>query len=193
MSLITTYRDTRAQIAARHTARATKEQELIGLKTDTQVRLQMNELRHVQTRILAEIEQELRELRVPQSETHLVFRGNCGHLEQLIAGVGEVVEEEVQVAPRYEDMRPIVSVAKRGLARGELFGPWGVAIDENTNQIYVAESGSHRVSIFSETGAFVDNFSHKDMRVPHGIAIHRDDLYVTDRGGRRCIQIQIRG
>ena len=180
MSLITTYRDTRAQIAARHTARATKEQELIGLKTDTQARLQMNELRHVQTRILAEIEQELRELTVPQSETHLVFRGNCGHLEQLIAGVGELVEEEVPVAPRYEDMRPIVSVAERGKAPGELYDPWGVAIDESTKRIYVAESGSRRVSIFSETGAFIDTLKHTEMPAPHGIAIHRDNLYVTD-------------
>ena len=30
----------------------------------------------------------------------MVFRGNCGHLEQLIAGVGEVVEEEIDIVPR---------------------------------------------------------------------------------------------
>ena len=51
----------------------------------------MNELRETQERILAEIEQTLAEVRVPQPETRAVFRGNCGHLEQVIAGVGEVV------------------------------------------------------------------------------------------------------
>ena len=141
----------------------------------------MNELRETQERILAEIEQKLAEVRVPQPETHVVFRGNCGHLEQLIAGVGELVEEAVPVVPRYEDMRPIVAVGERGLAPGELWDPYGVAIDENTDLIYVAEGfGSPRVSIFSETGAFINTFSHEDMRVPHGIAIHRDNLYVTD-------------
>ena len=141
----------------------------------------MNELRETQERILAEIEQKLAEVRVPQPETHVVFRGNCGHLEQLIAGVGELVEEEVPVVPRYEDMRPIVAVGKEGRAPGELWYPNGVAIDENTDLIYVAEGlGSHRVSIFSETGAFINTFSHEGMRWPHGIAIHRDNLYVTD-------------
>ena len=140
----------------------------------------MNELRETQERILAEIEQKLAEVRVPQPETHVVFRGNCGHLEQLIAGVGELVEEEVPVVPRYEDMRPIVAVGKEGQAPGELWDPCGIAIDENTDLIYVAEGiDSRRVSIFSETGTFIDTFSHEDMRWPHGIAIHRDNLYVT--------------
>ena len=181
MSLLATYRDTRAQIAARHTARARTERELLEMKIEMQGRLQMNELRETQERILAEIEQKLAEVRVPQPETHVVFRGNCGHLEQLIAGVGELVEEEVPVVPRYEDMRPIVAVGKEGQAPGELWDPCGVAVDENTDLIYVAEGiGSRRVSIFSETGAFINTFSHEDMRAPYGISIHRDSLYVTD-------------
>ena len=151
----------------------------------------MNELRETQERILAEIEQKLAEVRVPQPETHVVFRGNCGHLEQLIAGVGELAEEEVSVVPRYEDMRLIVAVGKRGPAPGELWDPNGVAIDENTDLIYVAESGSHRVSIFSETGAFIDTFLHEDMIAPHGIAIHRDNLYVTDTATHAVFQFKI--
>ena len=191
VALLTTYRDTRAQIAARPIARARKEEELIGLKTETEARLQMNELRETQERILAEIEQTLAEVRVPQPETRVVFRGNCGHLEQVIAGVGEVVEEEVPVVPRYQDMRPIVAVGKKGQAPGELLNPYGVAIDENTNLIYVAEEGSRRVSIFSETGEFINTFMHQDMIEPYGIAIHRDNLYVTDRGVDAVFQFKI--
>ena len=192
VALLTTYRDTRAQIAARPVARARKEQELIGLKTDTEARLQMNELRETQERILAEIEQTLAEVRVPQPETRAVFRGNCGHLEQVIAGVGEVVEEEVvPVVPRYEQMRPIVAIGKSGLAPGELRNPYGVAIDENTNLIYVADGGTCRVSIFSETGEFINTFMHQDMREPYGIAIHRDNLYVTDTEVQAVFQFKI--
>ena len=191
VALLTTYRDTRAQIAARPIARARKEEELIGLKTDTEARLQMNELRETQERILAEIEQTLAEVRVPQPETRAVFRGNCGHLEQVIAGVGEIFEEEVPVVPRYEDMRPIVAVGKKGQAPGELMNTWGVAIDENTNLIYIAEEDSCRVSIFSETGEFINTFTHQDMREPHGIAIHRDNLYVTDTVVHAVFQFKI--
>ena len=52
----------------------------------------------VQDRLLIEIEQKLAEVRAPQPETRVVFRGNCGHLVQVIAGLGEVVEE-VPVVP----------------------------------------------------------------------------------------------
>ena len=151
----------------------------------------MNELRETQERILAELEQALAEVRVPQPETHVVFRGNCGHLEQVIAGVGELVEEEVAVVPRYEEMRPIVAVGKEGQAPGELWDPLGVAIDENTNLIYVAEGVSCRISIFSETGEFLNTFTIQDMRWPWGIAIHRDNLYVTDTGVHAVFQFKI--
>ena len=174
VALLTTYRDTRAQIAARPIARARKEEELIALKTETERLLQMNELRETQERILAEIEQTLAEVRVPQPETRAVFRGNCRHLEQVIEGVGEVVEGDVLVVPRYHEMKPIVAVGKKGQAPGELWYPYGVAIDENTNLIYVAEAllGSCGVSIFSETGEFINTFTHQDMGRPYGIAIH---------------------
>ena len=199
VALLTTYRDTRAQIAARPIARARKEEELIALKTETERLLQMNELRELQERLLIEIEQTLAEVRVPQPETRAVFRGNCGHLEQVIAGVGEVVEEEVPVVvqevpvvPRYEEMRPIVAVGKKGQAPGELWNPYGVAIDENTNLNYVGEGlGSCRVSIFSETGEFINTFTHQDMRQPWGIAILRDNLYVTDIGVHAVFQFKI--
>ena len=199
VALLTTYRDTRTQIADRPIARARKEQELITCKIQTEQSLQMNELRETQERILAEIEQTLAEVRVPQPETRAVFRGNSEHLEQVIAGVGEVVEEEVPVivqevpaVPRYEEMRPIVAVGKKGKAPGELLNPWDVAIDDNTNLIYVAEGlGSCRVSIFSETGEFINTFTHQDMRQPYGIAIHRDNLYVTDTGVHAVFQFKI--
>ena len=42
-----------------------------------------------------------------------MFRGECEQLEQLIEGVGEIIEEEVPVVPRYLQMSHAVAVAKR--------------------------------------------------------------------------------
>ena len=87
---------------------------------------------------------------------------------------------------------PTLAVGKSGQAPGELLNPYGVAIDENTNLIYVAEGlDSRRVSIFSETGEFINTFTHQDMRKPCGIAIHRDNLYVTDDGIHAVFQFKI--
>ena len=89
----------------------------------------------------------------------------------------------------------LIACVKHGQAPGELRYPNSVAIDSNNNQIYVAEgyysregySGNiARVSIFSETGEFIGMFSHPHMKSPYGLAIHRDNVYVTDIVGH-CV------
>ena len=83
----------------------------------------------------------------------------------------------------------LIACVKYGLDRGELWYPHTIAIDSNSNQIYVVEGiyfkevnslNIARVSIFSETGEFINMFSHPDMKEPWGIAIHEDNVYVTD-------------
>ena len=84
---------------------------------------------------------------------------------------------------------------------GELWHPNGVAIDSDTNQIYVAEGyfpgivyyrNLTRVSIFSETGVFQKSFSHKLMKCAYGIAIHRGNVYVTDREKHMVFHFKIK-
>ena len=91
----------------------------------------------------------------------------------------------VITVPNYSDMRPVVAVGKRGKAPGELYYPKAVAIDSN-DRIFIAEgnaSQSHaRISIFSQRGEFLASFSHQDMMAPWGVAIHGDNLYVSDEG-----------
>ena len=89
------------------------------------------------------------------------------------------IKEEVAVIPRYEDFRKLV-VGKEGQNPGELSNPLAVAIDENSNHIYVTESRPARVSIFSESGEFLNAFTHEHMKHPYGIAIHRNNVYVSD-------------
>ena len=93
---------------------------------------------------------------------------------------GEIIEEEVPIVPRYDLMRCIISVGRRGKPPGELYNPCGVDIDEKTGSIYITEGfGTNRVSVFSETGAFLNTFSHQDMSYLWGIALHRNNIYVT--------------
>ena len=85
-----------------------------------------------------QIEQKLAEVREPQPDTRIVFRSEFVPLEQLIADLGEVLEEEVPLVPNYQTMRPVVAVGKSGRAPGELYNPNGVAVDSN-NRIFVSE------------------------------------------------------
>ena len=174
--LVTRYRE----IQARPADRARMERELLALKAETEQQIRMNLLRQTQSKILAELEQKLEGVRAPLPDTRVKFLSDTIRLEREIAGVGEIIEEEASVVPRYDLMSCVVSVGKQGKAPGELSFPRGVAIDENTGYVYVTEWLGNRVSVFSETGDFLNTFSHQDMRSPWGIALHRDNIYVTD-------------
>ena len=90
-----------------------------------------------------------------------------------------------RMAIAFPDQQPLdhlTAVAKRGKAPGELYCPSGLAIDLVTNQIYVAEGSVNfaRVSIFSESGEYLKSYTHEHMKSLWGIAIHGNNLYVTD-------------
>ncbi|KAI6649173.1 hypothetical protein LOD99_11542 [Oopsacas minuta] len=185
LTLIAAYHDLRDDKAARPLTRINKFEQLVGLKAETERRLQLNELRELQERVLADIEQELEELNTPQPETHIVFRAQSEPLEELIAGLGEVLELEIApIVPKYDNMRQVVAVGEYGRAPGELLDPHTITVDPNTNNIFVTEGelfGSHvRISIFSEKGYYLDSFTHQDMECPYGIAIHGEYVYITD-------------
>ena len=76
---------------------------------------------------------------------------------------------------------PIVCVAtgKRGRAPGELKNPAGIAIDEDTHQVFVANYGNDRVEVFSETGEYLYQLGVGQLLSPEGIAIHGDSVYVS--------------
>ena len=141
------------------------------------------------------MERKLEEVSIPLPETRVVFRGEYGHLEQLIAALGEIREQEVPAVPRYEAMRPILAVGKTGKAPGELCCPRAVAIGRNTNNIYVTEadmfSNFSRISIFSDGGEYLNSYTHEHMKFPRGIAIHTDNMYITDTGVNAVFQFKI--
>ena len=182
-AVLTEYRDLRNEIASKPQTRAREEEELIKMKNETERNLQMNKFHNLQQQILAGIEQKLAEVRKPHPETRVVFRSQSAPLEQLIAELGEILEEVVISVPDYQNMGPVVTVVKKGKAPGELFNPNGVAIDTN-NRIFIAEGNvleQHaRISVFSEKGEYQTSFTRQYFKCPYGITIHGDNLYVTD-------------
>ena len=88
-----------------------------------------------------------------------------------------------QYVPHYVTCQTrVVATGKVGGAPGELNGQQGVAIHEETHQIFVANCGNDRVEIFSETGEFFYQLGVGQLSQPWGIAIHGDSVYVSGWG-----------
>ena len=54
---------------------------------------------------------------------------------------------------------------------GEFYFPSSIAIDSETNNIYVCDEGNNRVQVFNESLEFLFTFSDK-MNIPYGICIN---------------------
>ena len=94
------------------------------------------------------------------------------------------VEHQItQYVPHYATCHTrVVATGKKGDAPGELLFPFGVAIHEETHQIFVVNYGNDRVDIFSETGEFLHQLGVGQLSEPWGIAIHGDSVYVSCYG-----------
>ena len=91
----------------------------------------------------------------------------------------------------YREIKPIISLGQKCMINGKLFKPHGIAINEDMSLLYIAEgNGVSRISVFSCQGNFVTYFSHDKMICPWGIAIKRDNIYVTDMDGDMLFNFQ---
>ena len=108
--------------------------------------------------------------------SHVQFKWSRKLVES-ISCFGSVVNEPLG-AIDYANLTSAVVTGKFGHAPGELSGPRGIAFHESTHQIYVADCYNSKVEIFSDTGQHVYTLTTDKMQGQHGVAIHKDNLYV---------------
>ena len=178
--LLTQLRDAREEKRAAEVARREMETQLTTARTHVLTDLKENPLHPVRDKTVSELEQKLREVRMNiPVETQLRWQCDTRDLEVSISRLGEIVKVSVGL-PNYATFHlPTVATGKRGGAPGELYWPCGVAINEATNQIFVANLVNHRIEIFSETGEYLNQLGVGQRYHPHGIAIHGNSVFVS--------------
>ena len=158
--------------------------EMISQLTEAQEVLhtepRQNILQPMKRKWIAKLECKKRESIVDISvEIQLELKCVTRELERSIFRLGEIAEVSVY-EPHYATCHTlVVATGKKDDAPGELTFPRGVAIHEETHQIFVANSNNHRVEIFSETGEFFHQLGVGQLSGPHGIATHGDSVYVS--------------
>ena len=161
------------------------QKEMIKELTETQEQfhldLRRNILQPLKDKMIWIMECKKRETILDISvESRSELRCDTSELERCISRLGEIVEVPVNV-PRYATCHtPVVATGKRGNAPGECNNPCGVAIHDETHQIFVVNRNNHRVEIFSESGEFLSQLGVGQLSDPRGIAIHGDSVYVSD-------------
>ena len=177
-------RDTREDKRAAERERLEMISQLTAGQEVLNTELRQNILQPMKRKWIAYLECKKREsiLDIPvevQFELKYVTRD----LERSISRLGEIAEVSVYV-PHYATCHTrVVATGKKGDDPGELIFPHGVAIHEETHQIFVANWRNNRVEIFSETGEFFHQLGVGQLSLPWGIATHGDSVYVSCWGG----------
>ena len=155
------------------------EADMLGLTKEDPLRAMLE-------RITEEIGKKMRDLQVTQTETEteVLFECDTTQLEQTISVLGQVVGGEIVSTPDYPALQqPSISVAEMGTAEGVLFWPRHVAFDENSQRIYATNTPMFvggNISVFSVTGEYIDSVCEGQVCSPNGIAISRDNVFVSD-------------
>ena len=103
-----------------------------------------------------------------------------GNLEGILSMIGSIRVREVL---DYKKKGNPVMVAGKHINNtsskpGEFCYPKSIAIDSETNNIYVCDGGNNRVQVFNESLEFLFTFSDK-MKTPNRICINPKKVYVT--------------
>ena len=99
-------------------------------------------------------------------------------IRQLISELGEIVAYEI---PDYSlKKEPVLTAGKFGRGDNELNTPTGIAFDESTELMYLADFINNRIQLVSLKGEFVTHFRNDKLESPWGIAVDKECIFVTD-------------
>ena len=183
-------------------------EKLEDMKNQTNRLSQHNELFNTHSFIHLQIDQKLEEMRLKKLKKRIKFdfQSQSDEIERLISKWGNILTDEfllcyeVRKDTRVDDMLrnpetndeirddlaqspKVTANSKEWRENIDYYIQYGMAIDKANKYIYVAEAKNSfgRISKFSEEGVYLesDNLSDR-MRSPYGIAIHGDNMYLTD-------------
>src|SRR5574341_1485397 len=85
---------------------------------------------------------------------------------------------------------PLTSWGTIGTGEGQLGNPAGIAVDSIRDRVYVTDSGSNKVVVFTTKGEFVTEWGPSEnegqLSTPYGIAVDCDGfVYVADTGNQK--------
>ena len=138
---------------------------------------------------ISRVNTELNSIKTPIEPKMVSFECDSNKMLAELNKLGKLVEK-VRTGIDYKSKkRPLVSVCKKGKGKEQLNNPEGVAVDNKTGNIYVADQFNHCVKVFDTTGKYLFKFGDNDdkgkMNYPIGVAICGDRILITQ--GNNCI------
>ena len=125
------------------------------------------------------IDKQIEDWKQKQTSMHLTNHNlvwDEAELRQALSKVNLILKE-----PNYSQREaPIHSACKYGHELGDLDTPFYLVLVEGKNEVYIADSGNHRIVVHNMEGEFIRQFNQKPIESPRGIAVSNEAVFVTD-------------
>ena len=87
---------------------------------------------------------------------------------------------------------PFLSVGISGTDPGQLKSSCGLAVDDQTKRIFVADYKNKRIQVFTFDGTWLAEFGESELFEPYGLCVRGDTIYVTDLGHNAYLSFSIK-
>ena len=173
-----------------------KKQDLERTKIFLIEELKKSTVKGLHENFLTQTEKELISIKFPPQPKMVHFVCENNRMLAELNKLGELVEKIKTVVDYNSIVHPKVSVCENGKGMEQLCNPWGVAVDNKTGNIYVADQGNHCVKVFDSSGKILFKFGDSDgegkVSYPSGLVISKDRILISS-GNNNILIYQLDG
>ena len=110
------------------------------------------------------------------------------NMDEMSASINRIHLRDCGVVEFKRRREPLVMAGKRGGNAGEIYLPYGIAVDRETELVFVADFYKQFISVYSLEGEFIKNFGDGKLRGPYGICVSEEFVFVTDRSSKVVVK-----
>ena len=139
-------------------------------------------VKSLQTNFLKQIDEELKTIVMPARPKLVRFVCDKNELVHEVDELCKLVERVSEIDYKSKT-QSVISVCDKGTGNEQLNYPYGVTVDHNTGNIYVADNGNHCVKVFDNTAKYLlkfgDGKGEGKMSHPIGLLIRGNKVFVS--------------
>ena len=159
-----------------------KKIALEATKTFHQNKLPNSPIKSIHENFLAQVNRELKSIETPKEPKMVNFECDSNKMLAELNNLGKLVEK-VSGIDYNSKKQPLLSVCEKGKGMEQLNNPHGVAVDNETGNIYIADTSNNCVKVFDCTGKYLfkfgDNKDEGKMYIPLSVAICGNRILIS--------------
>ena len=160
-----------------------KKSSLERTKIFHQSELQTLALKSFHEDCIARVNTELNSIETPIEPKFFSFECDSNKMLAELNNLGKLVELVRSGIDYNSKKQPLVSVCAKGMGTGQLNCPRGVTVDNETGNIFIADTYNNCVKVFDSTGKYLfkfgDNKEKGKMYFPLSVAICGDRILIS--------------